>query len=66
MTFEQVERNKDRIVDIIYCSANGEFTQRRIKVVGVTKQQLYGYCYLRRQSRTFLIDRVLAWQPASV
>ncbi|WP_186577745.1 hypothetical protein [Aquibacillus kalidii] len=65
MTIEQVNRYANKTIEIIYCSSDGELTKRRVKVQGITKKQFFGYCYLRNQRRSFLVENVLAWQPTT-
>ena len=65
MTNLQVERCRNKTVEMVYFSTQGIFSHRRIKVLGITDKQLYGYCYLRKQPRTFYLDGILALTPIS-
>ncbi len=45
---------------IIYLDQIGQITQRTIIVKRMSDQCIYAYCLLRKQSRIFDIDRILA------
>ena len=59
-----LERNE--IADVIYMSANGKLTKRRLKLISVSSHSFHAYCFLRRERRTFKIDQVLAIQKVIV
>ncbi|UFU01244.1 hypothetical protein KO561_10005 [Radiobacillus kanasensis] len=63
MTAEQVRWTRERNVEMIYVAKNGSFTQRKVKIIGITDTQIYAYCHLRKQVRTFLLDQILAIFP---
>lgn len=45
---------------MIYVSAGGVISKRRIRVLQVNEDNFRGYCHLRGSKRTFTIDNVLA------
>lgn len=49
-------------VRIAYVDSHGEITEREVRNWSIAGAHLEGYCLLRRQHRTFRIDRVLEWQ----
>ncbi len=55
-------------VRICYCSGSGETSTRTIRIRNVYRSR-YGktyiraYCELRREERTFRLDRILWWEP---
>ncbi|MBB6452279.1 hypothetical protein HNQ94_000724 [Salirhabdus euzebyi] len=52
----------ERLVEIIYMSANGKLSQRLVKIQGENKEKYFGYCYLRRSFRSFYKNRILAME----
>ncbi|SNZ10257.1 hypothetical protein SAMN05421503_1645 [Terribacillus aidingensis] len=50
-------------VTMIYMAKDGSVTKRRIKIDLITETAVTGYCYLRKQQRTFRLDHILAMQP---
>lgn len=58
---KSVERNY--ILNMMYLSNKGEFSNRRIQVLQVGDASFVAYCYLRRSKRTFTIANVLALVP---
>ncbi len=50
-------------VEIIYLSANRQLSQRIIKVLSISKNAMYAYCYQRKSIRTFKIENVLSAVP---
>lgn len=56
-------QNYKELVDMIYISNDGEISQRRIKVLGVSNDSFKAYCFMRSSTRTFNINNVLALVP---
>jgi predicted DNA-binding transcriptional regulator YafY len=50
-------------VTMIYMAKDGSLTKRRIKIDRITETSVTGYCYLRKQQRTFRLNQILAMQP---
>ncbi|MCP8616096.1 WYL domain-containing protein [Salirhabdus salicampi] len=50
-------------VEMIYCNKQGEWSKRKVKIIGENNQKWYGYCYLRKGYRTFYKEQVLAMFP---
>jgi len=50
-------------VEMIYISADGELTQRRIKVLSVEQDRIRAYCYAAAAPRIFKRSNILAMQP---
>jgi len=50
-------------VTMIYMSKDGSLTKRQVKIERINEASVTGYCYLRKQLRTFRMDRILAIQP---
>ncbi|AIF66596.1 WYL domain-containing protein [Terribacillus saccharophilus] len=50
-------------VTIIYMAKDGSLTKRQVKIERINEASVTGYCYLRKQLRTFRMDRILAIQP---
>lgn len=48
-----------RIITIMYQSENG-VTQRDIKIIKLTEENIEAYCYLRHQVRHFRKENILA------
>lgn len=63
MRVDQARKYLNQEVQLIYFSADGSFTKRKIKVLGITGNNVFGYCYLRKQKRTFSLDHILALHP---
>lgn len=55
--------HKSRLAELIYMSQDGKITKRRVKVYKVDEQHFQGYCLLRRATRTFNHNNVLALVP---
>ena len=53
-----LERNE--VAEIIYMRADEKLTQRRLKLITVSEDTFNAWCFLRKEQRTFRIDRVLA------
>ncbi|GIN92154.1 hypothetical protein J22TS1_32050 [Siminovitchia terrae] len=51
-------------VEIIYLSMNRQLTQRIIKVLSISQNAMYAYCYQRKSIRTFKIENILSAVPA--
>ncbi|MGP4082078.1 WYL domain-containing protein [Pseudalkalibacillus sp. R45] len=47
-------------VEIVYLSNDGTITQRMVWITSLTETTMTGYCSLRKQTRTFSIDRILS------
>lgn len=52
-------------VMIMYLSKKGLVTKRLVSVEKMTNTVMYGFCYLRKGKRSFLLDNMLAVLPAS-
>lgn len=63
MSINQLERWRDKRVEIIYVSGKGGFTKRKIRIWKVADGSVYGYCYLRNGQRKFKVDQILALNP---
>lgn len=50
-----------RSVSISYADADGVVTEREVLNWSIEDRHLVGYCSLRKQVRTFRLDRVLEW-----
>lgn len=50
-------------VTMIYMAKDGSLTKRQVKIERINESSVTGYCYLRKQLRTFRMDRILAIQP---
>lgn len=48
------------LADMIYMSADGALTKRRIRILSVGDASFKAFCYLRREKRTFTIGCVLS------
>lgn len=51
-------------VTIIYVSKKGDVTKRTVKVLTTTSRYMTGYCYMRKQFRTFIWANMLAYEKA--
>ncbi|HLS66714.1 MAG TPA: hypothetical protein VK029_06940 [Pseudogracilibacillus sp.] len=47
-------------ITMIYVSEKGVVTKRTVKVLSITAHYMTGYCYMRRQFRTFKRTNMLA------
>lgn len=54
---------KNQLAELIYMSQDGKITKRRVKVYKIDEQHFQGYCLLRRATRTFNYNNVLALVP---
>ncbi|MDL4839716.1 hypothetical protein [Aquibacillus rhizosphaerae] len=48
MTIKQIERCSNMTVEIIYCSAQGEFSKRRVKVIEINEKSYMTDCLLTK------------------
>mgnify|MGYP001170033289 CR=1 FL=1 len=55
--------HKNQLAELIYISHDGTITKRRVKVYKVYEQYFQGYCFLRRATRTFNYNNILALVP---
>lgn len=53
----------DQQVTMIYMAQDGYLTKRQVKIERINEASVTGYCFLRKQLRTFRMDRILAIQP---
>jgi predicted DNA-binding transcriptional regulator YafY len=51
---------RKEVAELIYMKADGSLTKRRVKVLSIQTDSIWAYCFLRRERRTFKIDRILA------
>jgi predicted DNA-binding transcriptional regulator YafY len=60
--WEAFERQQE--LEIVYSDKNGEMTQRRVRPIQVMQLQDYiylrAYCMLRKDERTFRLDRIVS------
>lgn len=57
---------RNQPLDLIYMSNDGKITKRRIRAYKCDKESFTAYCYLRRSTRTFKVDNVLAGVPVII
>ncbi|MFJ6411772.1 hypothetical protein CHI12_05115 [Terribacillus saccharophilus] len=50
-------------VTMIYMAKDGSLTKRQVKIERINDASVTGYCFLRKQLRTFRLDRILAIHP---
>lgn len=55
--------SRGQLVELMYVSKSGEISKRRVKVLKLQGVSFQGYCFKRKEKRTFLIDNVLACVP---
>lgn len=55
--------NRHERIDMIYMRADGTMTKRRIQPIAVRGDVFTAWCFLRRERRTFKVERVLAVRP---
>jgi len=53
----------NRQLEVLYMSGSGQITKRWIKVLTVNTYYFVAYCFLRRSTRTFNLNNVLACVP---
>lgn len=51
------------ILEMIYLDNQGNFSQRRIRVLSIGDESFKTYCYVRKQQRTFKLSNVLSMGP---
>ncbi len=61
LLMKSIERNVQ--LEMVYVAKDGVISQRRIKVLQVGVVSFRAYCDLRKSSRTFMIDNILALVP---
>lgn len=49
-------------IELIYQSKINDFSKRTIKVLKINDTTITGFCYLRKEVRTFSINQILALQ----
>lgn len=54
-----------RIINIIYLDRNGQFSQRRIRVISVKDDLVQAHDYTRQAPRVFRRENILAVQPVA-
>ena len=55
--------NRHERVDMIYMRADGTMTKRRIQPIAIRDDVFTAWCFLRKERRTFKVERVLAVRP---
>ncbi|WP_110929126.1 hypothetical protein [Bacillus massiliglaciei] len=53
------------VLEIIYQSESGAFTQRKIQVICTDSDRIRAICFLRQTKRTFKLDNILSVRPAA-
>lgn len=53
------------VVEIIYLAKDGQVSKRRVKVLQVDAVLFKAFCYLRKSTRTFKFDNILALVPVA-
>lgn len=61
MIMQSIERRQ--IVEMIYVDGNGRMTKRRVKIFKANSDSFTAYCFLRKSTRKFKLDHVLALVP---
>lgn len=56
----------DERIEIVYIARDGAFTQRKVKIISTNENEVYGYCYMRKQVRRFTKDNILAAYPCKI
>lgn len=51
------------VLELMYISDKNEITYRNIKVINLSEDSLQGYCFLRRQQRSFNFKNILSIGP---
>lgn len=62
MQRQSVMDQMNTTLEIVYIANDGTCTKRKIKICSVTRENVYAYCYLRKQMRTFVKENILAAQ----
>ncbi|WP_349410179.1 hypothetical protein [Pseudalkalibacillus sp. SCS-8] len=47
-------------IEIVYLSADETITQRVVWLSSMTEKTVTGYCSMRKQTRSFCVDRILS------
>lgn len=47
-------------IQIIYIDKNNQITQRMIKVLAISDENIRAYCYMKRKFRTFKLSNILS------
>ncbi|MCD1258853.1 hypothetical protein B5M42_008390 [Paenibacillus athensensis] len=47
-------------MEIIYMDREGKLTQRRIRILAVSDEDVKAFCYTQRGPRVFRLERILA------
>ena len=50
-------------LEMIYIANSGVISKRRVNVIQIEERTFQAYCHLRKSTRTFKIDNVLALVP---
>ncbi|MFD1018416.1 WYL domain-containing protein [Thalassobacillus hwangdonensis] len=58
-----IEQIKWSTVELIYLSMTGEITKRTVNIFSKSDKEITGYCHMRGDIRTFIMDQILAVQP---
>ena len=58
------KRKSSKIIEFTYTNAQGETSEREVKVDYVDDTYIEGYCYSAKETRTFRLDRIdgMIWQ----
>ncbi|WP_062046462.1 hypothetical protein [Bacillus sp. JCM 19034] len=51
------------VLEIIYQAENGNLSQRKIKVKSYNESHFIAYCFERKKTRMFRLDRLLSIAP---
>ncbi|ERI09725.1 hypothetical protein [Aneurinibacillus aneurinilyticus] len=54
-----------RTVEVIYLNRDGELSQRKIRLLSVKDGRIRAYCFMRRATRYFFVENVLAMRPVN-
>jgi len=52
--------HRGELIEFIYLDENERLSQRHVRVIFVDGSRMIAYCYLRRQLRSFSMDRILS------
>lgn len=58
---EQAIKNRKRVW-IKYLASNNELTERKVDIYYSQNGQIYGWCHLRNEARTFKINQIKEWK----
>lgn len=56
----EIAMREHRPVSLIYMDRQGAISQRVVQVTNLTEEGMQGYCFSRREPRTFRRDQILA------